>query len=68
VFQDQVLTCRDCGREFVFSVSEQEFFAEKGFTNSRRAEAADLLPLCAMAFLLLGHAILLTYILRNVPG
>jgi len=33
MFQDKTLTCRDCGREFVFSASEQEFFAEKGFTN-----------------------------------
>ncbi|HAG11420.1 MAG TPA: zinc-binding protein [Desulfotomaculum sp.] len=33
MFQDRQLTCRDCGTEFVFSVSEQEFFAEKGFTN-----------------------------------
>lgn len=33
MFQDRYLTCRDCGEEFVFSVSEQEFFAEKGFTN-----------------------------------
>ena len=30
---DKTLTCRDCGREFVFSVAEQEFFAQKGFTN-----------------------------------
>ncbi|NLI13902.1 zinc-ribbon domain containing protein [Pelotomaculum propionicicum] len=33
MYQDRYLTCRDCGCEFVFSVSEQEFFAEKGFTN-----------------------------------
>jgi len=33
VFEDKILTCRDCGQEFVFSASEQEFFAEKGFTN-----------------------------------
>ena len=33
MFTDKVLTCRDCGREFVFSASEQDFFAEKGFTN-----------------------------------
>lgn len=25
--------CKDCGQEFTFTVSEQEFFAEKGFTN-----------------------------------
>ena len=31
--QDKTLTCRDCGREFVFTASEQEFFAQKGFTN-----------------------------------
>jgi CxxC-x17-CxxC domain-containing protein len=30
---DKVLTCRDCGQEFVFTESEQRFFAEKGFSN-----------------------------------
>ncbi len=30
---DKTLTCRDCGREFVFTASEQEFFAQKGFMN-----------------------------------
>lgn len=30
---DKTITCRDCGREFSFSVSEQQFFAQKGFTN-----------------------------------
>lgn len=33
MFSDKTLTCRDCGCEFVFSASEQDFFAEKGFTN-----------------------------------
>ncbi len=31
--QDKSLTCRDCGNEFIFTASEQEFFAQKGFTN-----------------------------------
>ena len=31
--QDKTLTCRDCGREFVFTESEQQFFAQKGFMN-----------------------------------
>ena len=31
--QDKNLTCRDCGAEFTFTASEQDFFAEKGFTN-----------------------------------
>ena len=30
---DKNITCRDCGATFVFTVGEQEFFAEKGFTN-----------------------------------
>ena len=33
MFQDKTLTCKDCGREFVFTAGEQEFYAEKGFTN-----------------------------------
>ncbi len=33
MYQDKTLTCRDCGNEFIFSASEQEFFAEKGFSN-----------------------------------
>lgn len=33
MFQDKILTCRDCGQEFTFSASEQEFYAEKGFEN-----------------------------------
>jgi CxxC-x17-CxxC domain-containing protein len=33
IYQDKTLTCRDCGVEFIFSGSEQEFFAQKGFTN-----------------------------------
>ena len=31
--EDKSLTCRDCGAEFIFSASEQDFYAEKGFTN-----------------------------------
>ena len=33
MYTDKTLVCKDCGREFVFTASEQEFFAEKGFTN-----------------------------------
>lgn len=27
------MVCKDCGQEFVFTASEQDFFEEKGFTN-----------------------------------
>jgi len=33
VFTDKTLSCKECGAEFVFSASEQEFYAEKGFEN-----------------------------------
>jgi len=32
-YQDKTIKCRDCGQDFVFTASEQQFFAEKGFTN-----------------------------------
>ena len=33
MFEDKTLKCVECGNDFVFSASEQEFYAEKGFTN-----------------------------------
>ncbi len=33
MYEDKTLVCRDCGKEFIFSAGEQEFFAEKGFVN-----------------------------------
>jgi CxxC-x17-CxxC domain-containing protein len=32
-FQDKVLVCRECNKEFLFSAGEQAFYAEKGFQN-----------------------------------
>ncbi len=32
-FEDRILTCKECGRQFTFSASEQEFYAQKGFRN-----------------------------------
>lgn len=33
MYRDETLNCVDCGRSFPFTASEQEFFANKGFTN-----------------------------------
>ncbi|MEG2174855.1 MAG: zinc-ribbon domain containing protein [Oscillospiraceae bacterium] len=33
MYNDKILTCKDCGSEFVFTANEQAFYAEKGFTN-----------------------------------
>jgi CxxC-x17-CxxC domain-containing protein len=32
-YQDKTLTCQDCGQSFVFSGEDQEYHAQKGFTN-----------------------------------
>ena len=32
-FKDKTIKCVDCGTEFTFSARDQEFYAEKGFTN-----------------------------------
>ena len=32
-FQDKTLICRDCGKEFVWTASEQKFYHDKGFEN-----------------------------------
>ncbi len=34
--EDKTIRCADCGSDFMFSASEQQFFAEKGFTNEPR--------------------------------
>lgn len=31
--KDKKIICKDCGKEFLFTVSEQDFYEEKGFTN-----------------------------------
>lgn len=31
--KDKTLICKDCKAEFIFTVGEQEFYEEKGFTN-----------------------------------
>ncbi len=33
---DRTLTCVDCGQPFVFTASEQQFYAERQFSEPRR--------------------------------
>lgn len=33
-YQDQNLVCKDCSQQFVWTAGEQEFYAQKGFTNA----------------------------------
>jgi CxxC-x17-CxxC domain-containing protein len=36
LYNDKNLTCADCSQEFVFTASEQDFYAQRGFTEPRR--------------------------------
>ena len=33
MYRDQAIPCADCGQEFTFTAGEQEFYAQKGFTE-----------------------------------
>ncbi|MCF0116533.1 MAG: zinc-ribbon domain-containing protein [Bacilli bacterium] len=32
-FEDKTIVCKDCGKEFVWTAGEQQFYQEKGLTN-----------------------------------
>lgn len=38
-YQDRLLTCVDCGQDFQWKASEQEFFAQRGFHQPKRCKA-----------------------------
>ncbi len=33
---DKTLSCEECGKDFIFTAGEQEFYEEKGFTPPKR--------------------------------
>ncbi len=37
-FVDKALHCLDCGKEFVFTAGEQEFYAKKGWNEPVRCK------------------------------
>ena len=38
-YQDQNIECADCGQTFTFSADDQEFYAQKGYSNPKRCPA-----------------------------
>ena len=38
-YSDRSLTCADCGQSFDFMSSEQQFYADRGFTEPRRCQS-----------------------------
>ena len=54
MYEDKTLVCKECGKEFVFTAGEQEFYAERGFQNEpqrckacRDAARGSISPLSA---------------------
>jgi CxxC-x17-CxxC domain-containing protein len=39
LYNDKNLTCADCSQEFVFTASEQDFYAQRNFTEPRRCSS-----------------------------
>ena len=39
MYTDKVLTCADCSEQFVFTASEQDFYAQRGFSDPKRCGA-----------------------------
>ena len=37
-YQHKELTCADCQNKFIWSAKDQEFFAEKGFSEPKRCK------------------------------
>jgi len=35
-YSDKILSCVDCNQEFVFAATDQQFYAEKEFSEPRR--------------------------------
>ncbi len=44
MYTDRTITCIDCGQSFVFTAGEQDFYAQRGFT-----EAPKRCPSCRSA-------------------
>lgn len=37
--KDRVIVCADCGKEFIFTVGEQDFYAEHEFAEPKRCSS-----------------------------
>ena len=50
MYEDKTLVCKECGKEFVFTAGEQEFYAERGFQNEpQRCKACRDAPVAPVS-------------------
>ena len=55
--EDKTLVCKECGKEFVFSASEQEFYESKGF-NFMNPKASPTNRAAALPAVRLANSVL----------
>ena len=36
MYTDKILVCADCSEQFIFTASEQDFYAQRGFSEPKR--------------------------------
>jgi CxxC-x17-CxxC domain-containing protein len=39
VYTDKILVCADCSQQFVFTANEQDFYAQRGFSEPKRCSS-----------------------------
>ena len=39
---DKTINCQDCGRDFIFTEEEQNYYAERGFQDPKRCKACRM--------------------------
>ena len=39
MYTDKILVCADCSQQFVFTANEQDFYAQRGFSEPKRCGA-----------------------------
>ena len=39
MYTDKILVCADCGQQFVFTANEQDFYAQRGFSEPKRCSS-----------------------------
>ncbi len=39
MYTDKILVCADCGQQFVFTASEQDFYGQRGFSEPKRCSS-----------------------------
>lgn len=70
---DKTLTCRACGKDFTFTVGEQEFFAKKGLSQPNRCKQCreenrrqNSRPICSECGLELGTSAYCSTCVQNL--